>query len=124
MQLQAQLHVKEDRIMEVIIMSRNKNWSDLTAREKAPFMVQGIVQVTLLAAALADIHRRPAEEINGSKWLWSAVALVNFMGIGPIALISSSDAIEPKTPFGLETSVLAEWPATAIAELEEGEAKG
>jgi hypothetical protein len=39
----------------------------------------------LLAAALADIYRRPAEEINGSKWLWSAAALVNFMGIGPIA---------------------------------------
>jgi len=39
----------------------------------------------LLAAALADIHRRPAEEINGIKWLWSAVALVTFMGIGPIA---------------------------------------
>ena len=45
----------------------------------------GIVQFALLAAALADIYRRPAEEINGSKWLWSAAALVNFMGIGPIA---------------------------------------
>ena len=37
--------------------------------------------------ALADIYRRPAREINGSKWLWSAAALVNFMGIGPIAYI-------------------------------------
>jgi hypothetical protein len=71
--------------MEMIIMSRNKKWSDLTAREKAPFVLRGIVQFALLAAALADIHRRPAEEIKGSKWLWSAVALVNFMGIGPIA---------------------------------------
>ena len=71
--------------MEMIIMSPNKKWSDLTAREKAPFVLRGIVQVALLAAALADIRRRPAEEINGSKWLWSAVALVNFVGIGPIA---------------------------------------
>ena len=47
-------------------------------------MLRGIVQFALLAAALVDMHRRPAEEINGSKWLWSAVALVNFMGIGPI----------------------------------------
>jgi len=31
-----------------------------------------------------DIHCRPAEEIRGSRWLGSAVALVNFMGIGPI----------------------------------------
>ena len=39
----------------------------------------------LLAAALADIYRRPVEEIRGKKWLWSVVALVNFMGIDPIA---------------------------------------
>jgi hypothetical protein len=32
-----------------------------------------------------DIYRRPAEEIRGSRWLWSVVALVIFMGIGPIA---------------------------------------
>ena len=71
--------------MEMIIMARNKKWSDLTDREKAPFVLRGIVQFALLAAALADIHCRPAEEIKGSKWLWSATALVNFMGIGPIA---------------------------------------
>jgi hypothetical protein len=69
----------------MIIMPRNKKWGELTAQEKAPFVVRGIIQFGLLAAALADIYRRPAEEINGSKWLWSAVALVNFMGIGPIA---------------------------------------
>jgi hypothetical protein len=32
-----------------------------------------------------DIRRRPAEKIKGSRGVWSAVALVNFMGIGPIA---------------------------------------
>jgi hypothetical protein len=68
----------------MIIMARNKNWRDLSTREKTPLVLRGIVQFALLAAALVDIHRRPAEEINGSKWLWSAVALVNFMGIGPI----------------------------------------
>ena len=68
----------------MIIMSRNKKWRDLTTTEKTPLVLQGIVQFALLAAALVDIHRRPAEEINGSKWVWSAVALVNFMGIGPL----------------------------------------
>jgi hypothetical protein len=76
---------EENKVMKMIIMSPNKKWSDLTAREKAPFVLRGIVQFALLAEALADIYHRPAEEINGSKWLWSAVALVNFMGIGPIA---------------------------------------
>lgn len=71
--------------MDLIVMSPNKKWSDLTAKQKAPLVVRGIVQFGLLAAVLADIYRRPKEEINGSKWLWSAVAAVNFMGIGPIA---------------------------------------
>ncbi|CAN5881293.1 hypothetical protein BH18ACT11_BH18ACT11_10840 [soil metagenome] len=71
--------------MERIIMPRDKRWSELTARQKTPFVLRGIFQFALLAAALLDIYRRPAEEIKGSKRLWSAVALVNFMGIGPIA---------------------------------------
>ena len=45
--------------------------------------VMGIVQFVLLAAALWDIRRRPAEAINGSKKLWYTLAFVNF--IGPIA---------------------------------------
>ena len=72
-------------MIEMIAMAPKKKWSDLTAREKAPFVVRGIVQFALLAAALADIYRRPAEEIRGTKWLWSAAVFVNFMGIGPIA---------------------------------------
>jgi hypothetical protein len=56
-----------------MIMGSNKRWSDLTARQKAPLVVQEIVQMTLLVAALTDIHRRPTEEINGSEWVWSVV---------------------------------------------------
>ena len=71
--------------MRMIAMAPDKEWSSLTASERTPFVLRGILQVALLAAALTDIYRRPAEEIRGRKWLWSAVALVNFMGIGPIA---------------------------------------
>ena len=71
--------------MQMIIIPRNKKWSDLTTKQKAPFLLRGIVQFALLTAALADIYRRPAEEIRGSKWMWSAAAFANFMGIGPIA---------------------------------------
>jgi hypothetical protein len=77
--------VQRRKDIEMIIMTRNKKWSDLTARQKAPFVLRGTVQFALLAAALADIYRRPAEEIRGSKWLWSAVAFANSMGIGSIA---------------------------------------
>jgi hypothetical protein len=71
--------------MRMIAMAPDKRWSSLTARERTPFVLRGIFQVALLEAALADIYRRPVEEIRGRKWLWSVVALVNFMGIGPIA---------------------------------------
>jgi hypothetical protein len=48
-------------------------------------VLRGILQVALLAAAFTDIYRRPVEEVCGSRWLWSVVALVNCTGIGPIA---------------------------------------
>ena len=71
--------------MRMIAMAPDKKWASLTATGRTPFVLRGVLQVGLLAAALADIYRRPVEEIRGSRWLWSVVALVNFMGIGPVA---------------------------------------
>ncbi|HEV2743351.1 MAG TPA: PLDc N-terminal domain-containing protein [Rubrobacter sp.] len=71
--------------MRMIAMAPDKKWASLTATGRTPFVLRGVLQVALLAAALADIYRRPVEEIRGRKWLWSVVALVNFMGIGPVA---------------------------------------
>jgi hypothetical protein len=62
---------------------RKVQWSDLTAAQRRGIVLAGLVQLTLLAAALFDIRRRPAEQINGSKLLWAGLALVNF--VGPIA---------------------------------------
>ena len=61
----------------------NKKWSELSTGQRRGIMISGIVQVTLLIAALADIWRRPKEEIRGDKRLWTAVSFVNF--IGPIS---------------------------------------
>ena len=60
-----------------------KQWQDLTNRQKRGIVLLGALQITLLAAALIDIRRRPADAINGSKRLWTAVVFIN--GIGPIA---------------------------------------
>ena len=60
-----------------------KQWQDFTDRQKRGIMVLGVLQLVLLAASLIDIRRRPAEEINGSKRLWTMVVFIN--GIGPIA---------------------------------------
>ena len=62
---------------------RRKKWQDLTDRQKRGIVLLGALQLALLAIALIDIRRRPADAINGSKRLWTAVVFIN--GIGPIA---------------------------------------
>ena len=58
----------------------DQGWSDLSGAQKGAVMVLGVVQLGLLFAALADIYRRPEEEIRGDKRLWAVVAFVNFVG--------------------------------------------
>ena len=64
-------------------MATKKKWSELSDRSRRLITITGVIEVALLAAALVDIKRRPAEQINGSKRMWSALAFVNI--IGPIA---------------------------------------
>jgi hypothetical protein len=64
-------------------MWKKKKWSEMTPIQKMGVLFMGMLQVTLLAAALWDIRKRPEEEIRGNKWVWTAVVFVNF--IGPIA---------------------------------------
>ncbi|QIN84546.1 hypothetical protein GBA63_19285 [Rubrobacter tropicus] len=58
-------------------------WSELSDREKTVVLTVGSVQISLLLMALADIYRRPVEEIRGNKWAWTAISFVNF--VGPIS---------------------------------------
>jgi hypothetical protein len=62
---------------------RRVQWNELSAGQRRGIVLAGVVQIALLAAALLDIRRRPADAINGSKLLWTALAFVNF--VGPIA---------------------------------------
>jgi hypothetical protein len=63
--------------------NQRKRWSDLKPEQRRGITVMGIVQVALLVAALIDLRRRPAEQINGKKALWTAAVFVNF--IGPVS---------------------------------------
>ena len=38
------------------------------------------MKLVLLAAALADLRRRPAKRVRGSKKLWFGLSFVNFAG--------------------------------------------
>jgi hypothetical protein len=46
-------------------------------------IIGAVVQLGLLAAAQVDIKRRTAEQLNGPRWMWMSVSLINF--VGPIA---------------------------------------
>ncbi|HQY92450.1 PLD nuclease N-terminal domain-containing protein [Caldilinea sp.] len=64
-------------------MSQKKTWKRLEPWQKAGGVMLGIVQVSLLIAALVDIRRRPATEIRGRKAWWVMAAFVNY--VGPIS---------------------------------------
>lgn len=64
-------------------MSKQKHWRDLTSNQKTAIILLSFFQFALLIAALWDIRRRSAEQINGSKRLWTLAAFVNF--VGPLA---------------------------------------
>jgi len=61
-------------------MARNKQWQDLSASTRLRITILGIIQVALLAAALWDLRRRAAAQINGNKKMWYGLAFVNYVG--------------------------------------------
>lgn len=67
----------------IMYIPKKQRWSEMNTLQKIGVVLLPIVQLALLAAALVDIRRRPAEEINGKKSVWTAVAFINF--IGPLA---------------------------------------
>ena len=60
-----------------------KGWGAFTPLQKAAMVFAVAAQLSLLGAALADIRRRPQEELRGSKRAWAALAFVNY--VGPIS---------------------------------------
>jgi len=67
-------------------MAAKKKWSDRSKRGRTLIVAVGVVEVVLLVATLIDVKRRPAEQINGPKPMWTALAFVNIAG--PIAYFS------------------------------------
>ncbi|HEX6020354.1 MAG TPA: PLD nuclease N-terminal domain-containing protein [Solirubrobacter sp.] len=60
-----------------------KRWSELTSAQRGVIIAAGAVQLSLHAAALVDLRRRPADQVKGPKPLWVALSFVNF--VGPLA---------------------------------------
>ncbi|KRF38906.1 PLDc N-terminal domain-containing protein [Terrabacter sp. Soil810] len=64
-------------------MAQKKKWSDLTSGQQTAILVAGCIQLSLAATAWADLARRPASEVAGSKAKWAAIIAINF--VGPLA---------------------------------------
>ena len=62
---------------------RKQSWSEMSPRQRALVAAGGALQLGLLLAALNDLRRRPADQVNGGKARWVAISFVNF--VGPIA---------------------------------------
>lgn len=62
---------------------QKQKWADLSRRTKAMIIVVAIAQYGFMTVALADIRRRPKEQIKGSKKVWAALAFINW--VGPLA---------------------------------------
>ncbi len=60
-----------------------RKMTELKPAQRGGLVALGVLEVALLIAALVDIRRRPADEINGSKRIWRYAAFINF--IGPVA---------------------------------------
>ena len=61
-------------------MIKRKRWKDLSKGRRAAILIMGSIQILLLALALWDIRKRPAEGIAGSKTMWAMISFVNFLG--------------------------------------------
>jgi Phospholipase_D-nuclease N-terminal len=76
--------IRATRAANILTMpARKKRWADLSTGQKRAVVAAGVVQNSLLIAALVDLRRRPAKQINGDKRLWAAASFINF--VGPIA---------------------------------------
>jgi hypothetical protein len=58
-------------------------WHDLSPQRQRVIIAAATAQVTLAAAAWADMFRRQPKQVNGPRPMWAAIAAVNF--VGPIA---------------------------------------
>ncbi|HCB06384.1 MAG TPA: hypothetical protein PLZ93_15865 [Nocardioides sp.] len=63
-----------------------KRWSELSERRRRAILILASVDAVLKTVALADLKRRDADEVRGSKKLWAtAIVLINSGGLVPVA---------------------------------------
>ena len=55
-------------------------WADLSPRARLAIVLGGLAEVVLTTIVLADLARRPARQVRGSKLVWLATFVVQPFG--------------------------------------------
>lgn len=86
-------------------MMQKKSWGELSPVQQASIIVSGVVQLSLLAAALWDLAHRSPEEVRGDRRMWAGLAFINW--IGPLAYFGFGRRWE-SCPFARTPDTVAE----------------
>ena len=62
------------------MMRNKKRWSEMSNPQRAGVIVMGIVQISLAAAAWADLAKREPDQVNGPKARWAGLIAINLVG--------------------------------------------
>ncbi|RTL69510.1 MAG: PLDc_N domain-containing protein [Pseudonocardiaceae bacterium] len=68
------------RTLEVVTREVVRARTDRSPARRAAITVAAALQLGLLAAALQDVLRRPADQLTAPKAVWAAVCFVNVVG--------------------------------------------
>ncbi len=59
---------------------KKRSFRELDRRTQIAVVAAGIIELTLMIAALRDLRRRPARLVRGPKPLWAVVSCLNVLG--------------------------------------------
>ncbi len=69
-----------DALVDGGLEGRKRRWSDLSPRQQQAVVLGAIAELVMTTIALADLARRPASQMRGSKPLWLVTLVVQPFG--------------------------------------------
>ena len=67
-------------------MVAKRKWSEMSGPQRAAILTVASIELALTATALADLVKRPAEQVRGSKGLWALGVFIQ--PVGPVAYLA------------------------------------
>jgi len=61
-------------------LPKKRSFKELSRGTQAAVIITGIIELTLMIAALRDLRKRPKELVRGPKPLWAVISCLNILG--------------------------------------------